>query len=231
MITPSVLKRLPERSPGDPAFHFHPKQSSIASRRARTGRSEILYAGYCGPGEEDDDIRDPDDQYGAAKAARVSSQRSRCLCRHASKPGSNALPCRRPHAYPCRSLEDHDRFSGELAAAWIRDVGLRKSRHEQICGSIGIFQPLDWPEPELAHSLNRPFWGQGFATEAATAARDWLFGHFPLPRLASFIRPDNYRSIGVAERLGAVCEGTVELRGSTVEHWVHYPAGRADRME
>jgi RimJ/RimL family protein N-acetyltransferase len=52
-----------------------------------------------------------------------------------------------------------------------------------------------------------------------------------LPRLASFIRPDNYRSIRVAERLGAVCEGTVELRGSTVEHWVQYRAGRADRME
>jgi RimJ/RimL family protein N-acetyltransferase len=38
-------------------------------------------------------------------------------------------------------------------------------------GSIGIFQPLDWPEPELAYSLDRPFWGHGFATEAAAAAR------------------------------------------------------------
>ncbi len=90
--------------------------------------------------------------------------------------------------------------------------------------SVGIFQPLDWPEPEIAYSLDRPFWQQGFATEAAKAARDWLFEHFPLPRAASFIRPDNHASKRVAERLGAVCERRFELRGSVYEYWVHYRA-------
>ena len=93
-------------------------------------------------------------------------------------------------------------------------------------GSVGIFQPLDWPEPEIAYSLDRPFWRQGFATEAAAAARDWFFGHFPYRRAASFIRPDNHASKRVAERLGAVCEGTVELRGSAYEHWVHHRVER-----
>lgn len=92
-------------------------------------------------------------------------------------------------------------------------------------GSVGVFQPLDWPEPEIAYSLDRPFWGQGFATEAAGAARDWLFEHFPLPRAASFIRPDNHASKRVAERLGAVCEGPYELRGAQYEYWVHRRAG------
>jgi hypothetical protein len=27
-------------------------------------------------------------------------------------------------------------------------------------GSVGIFEPLDWPEPELAYALDQPFWGQ-----------------------------------------------------------------------
>jgi len=71
-------------------------------------------------------------------------------------------------------------------------------------------------------SLDRPFWRQGFATEAASAARNWLFEHFPLPRVASFIRPDNHASKRVAKRLGAVYERTSEWRGSTYEHWVHY---------
>jgi RimJ/RimL family protein N-acetyltransferase len=92
-------------------------------------------------------------------------------------------------------------------------------------GSIGILEPLDWPEPEIAYSLDRPYWGQGFATEAARAARDWLFQHFPLSRAASFIRPDNHASKRVAERLGAVCERMCELRGSTYEHWVHHRTG------
>ena len=89
-------------------------------------------------------------------------------------------------------------------------------------GSVGVFEPLDWLEPEIAYSLDQPFWHQGFATEAASAARDWLFGHFPLARAASFIRPENCASIRVAERLGAVSEGTVELRGVTFQHWVHH---------
>src|ERR1700730_18948901 len=33
-------------------------------------------------------------------------------------------------------------------------------------GSVCIFHPLDWPEPEVAYSLDQPFWHQGFATEA-----------------------------------------------------------------
>jgi RimJ/RimL family protein N-acetyltransferase len=125
-------------------------------------------------------------------------------------------------------------MAGSLGHWLLRGYGMwacEKADSGNFVGSVGIFQPLDWPEPELAYSLDRPFWGQGFATEAATAARDWLFGHFPLARLASFIRPDNQASIRVAQRLGAVCEGTVELRGSTVEHWVHYRPGRADRIE
>jgi RimJ/RimL family protein N-acetyltransferase len=91
-------------------------------------------------------------------------------------------------------------------------------------GSVGIFQPLDWPEPEIAYSFDQPFWGQGYATEAAGAARDWLFAHFPLSRAVSHIRPENAASKRVAERLGAVCERVFELRGSTYELWVHHRA-------
>jgi RimJ/RimL family protein N-acetyltransferase len=92
-------------------------------------------------------------------------------------------------------------------------------------GSVGVFEPLDWPEPEIAYSLDPPFWHQGFATEAAGAARDWLFGQFPLTRAASFIRPANQASIRVAQRLDALCEGTIELRGATFEYWVHHRPG------
>jgi len=91
-------------------------------------------------------------------------------------------------------------------------------------GSVGIFHPLDWPEPEVIYSLDRPYWGQGLATEAARAARNWLFEHFPLPRAASFIRPENRASKRVVQKLGAVREGTYEWRGATYEWWVHYRA-------
>lgn len=91
----------------------------------------------------------------------------------------------------------------------------------RFVGSVGLFQPLDWPEPEIAYSLDRPFWGRGYATEAAGAARDWLFANFQCSRAASFIRPENRASIRVAGRLGATLEGTTELRGISFQHWVH----------
>jgi RimJ/RimL family protein N-acetyltransferase len=97
----------------------------------------------------------------------------------------------------------------------------------RFVGSVGIFQPLDWPEAEVAYSLDQPFWHRGYATEAAGAARDWLFGRFPVARAASYIRPENTRSIRVAEKLGAICEGIVELRGVAFQHWLHYRAGTA----
>jgi RimJ/RimL family protein N-acetyltransferase len=93
-------------------------------------------------------------------------------------------------------------------------------------GAVGIFHPLDWPEPEIIYSLDRPFWRHGFATEAAGAARDWLFENFPLPRAASFIRPENFASKRVASRLGAVYERTSESHGSNFECWAHYRARR-----
>jgi RimJ/RimL family protein N-acetyltransferase len=92
-------------------------------------------------------------------------------------------------------------------------------------GSVGIFQPLDWPEPEIAYSLDRPFWGHGYATEAVGAARDRLFAHFALTRAASFIRPENVASKRAVERLGAVCERVFQLRGVSYEHWVHHRHG------
>src|SRR4029077_2911891 len=82
-------------------------------------------------------------------------------------------------------------------------------------GAVGIFHPLDWPEPEIIYSLDRPFWRQGFAIEAARAARNWLFEHIPLARAASFIRPENFASKRVAERLAAGFAGHPEARGST----------------
>jgi RimJ/RimL family protein N-acetyltransferase len=109
--------------------------------------------------------------------------------------------------------------------AWaLRGYGMwacEKLDDDVFVGSVGIFQPLDWPEPEIAYALDQPFWRQGFATEAAKAARDWLFENFPLTRAASFIRPDNDASKRVAERLGATCERTFDLRGSAYEYWVH----------
>ena len=49
-------------------------------------------------------------------------------------------------------------------------------------------------------------WGEGYATEAALACRDWAVGELGLKRLVSVIAPDNAASIRVAEKLGETLE-------------------------
>ncbi len=88
-------------------------------------------------------------------------------------------------------------------------------------GFTGVLHPVDWPEPELSYSLARAAWGNGFATEAAAAAREWAFGGPGFTRLASFILPENSRSLRVAQKLGATRDGTVTLLGFEAEWWVH----------
>jgi RimJ/RimL family protein N-acetyltransferase len=62
-----------------------------------------------------------------------------------------------------------------------------------------------WPqfdETEVGWVLRADAWGHGFATEAGRACLDWGFRDLYVPYLTAMIRPDNDRSIHVAERLG-----------------------------
>lgn len=95
----------------------------------------------------------------------------------------------------------------------------------RFAGRVGLLHPADWPEPELAWTLVAEFWGRGLATEAARCARDWAFGCLGRHRLVSYILPQNDRSRRVAERLGAVSNGTITLRGLTPDVWEHPAPG------
>jgi RimJ/RimL family protein N-acetyltransferase len=61
-----------------------------------------------------------------------------------------------------------------------------------------------YPEPELGWLLFPGHEGNGYATEAAAALRDWAFAHTALVSLVSYVHPDNHASADVARRLGGV---------------------------
>jgi RimJ/RimL family protein N-acetyltransferase len=61
-----------------------------------------------------------------------------------------------------------------------------------------------WPqfdETEVGWVLRPQVWGRGFATEAAQACIGWGFAHLESAYFTAMIRPENDRSIKVAERL------------------------------
>jgi RimJ/RimL family protein N-acetyltransferase len=71
----------------------------------------------------------------------------------------------------------------------------------------------DHAQPELGWALAREHWGQGYATEAALAVREWAWT-FVSGSLVSVISPANVRSRRVAEKLGCTPGETVVLADS-----------------
>jgi RimJ/RimL family protein N-acetyltransferase len=72
----------------------------------------------------------------------------------------------------------------------IGDCGLE---HMKVDGELAT---------ELGYDFRSDYWNQGFATEAATALRDYAFNVLDLPRLISLIRVGNEASKRVSEKIG-----------------------------
>jgi RimJ/RimL family protein N-acetyltransferase len=75
-----------------------------------------------------------------------------------------------------------------------------------LVGRVGLINPEGWPGLEVGWTLARPFWGCGYATEAAAAALRYAFLTQPVPKIISCIDPKNKASQAVAKRLGETIE-------------------------
>ena len=81
-------------------------------------------------------------------------------------------------------------------------------------GRTGWHHPPYWPALEVGWVLARDAWGRGLAFEAASAALEHARNTLRLERLVSLVRPDNQRSIALANRLGASAGEPVQLFGA-----------------
>jgi RimJ/RimL family protein N-acetyltransferase len=75
-------------------------------------------------------------------------------------------------------------------------------------GRIGLFNPDGWPGVEVGWALAAEHQGKGYATEGGAAALGYAFDVVGAERVVSLIHPDNVASIRVAEKLGAVVDGS-----------------------
>ena len=69
-------------------------------------------------------------------------------------------------------------------------------------GRVGMINPEGWPGLEVGWTLGKPYWGQGYATEAAAASMRYAFLTQSVDRIISCIDPGNKASQAVALRLG-----------------------------
>jgi RimJ/RimL family protein N-acetyltransferase len=121
----------------------------------------------------------------------------------------------------------------ELIELWVRNgIGQFVVEHEgAFAGRVGfiVWDTRTWEtsafelagehaQIELGWAILSRCWGNGYAVEAARAARDWLGDR---GRLISLIDPANARSIRVAEKLGAHPGDTVDTPHGPAVAWVH----------
>jgi RimJ/RimL family protein N-acetyltransferase len=114
-----------------------------------------------------------------------------------------------------------DRWAKRGRGSWI--AALRDG--DFPIGRVGLLDHDGWPEPELAWFLFSGFEGQGYAHEAALAARAHANVTLGLPPLFSFIEPANLRSKALAERLGAVHERDVRFKDHDFRLYRHPAPG------
>ena len=75
-----------------------------------------------------------------------------------------------------------------------------------FAGLAGVWNPEDWPEPELGWAVFSDFEGKSIAYEASYRVRNWACEELGFQKLASTIFKGNSRSIKLASRLEAKVE-------------------------
>jgi RimJ/RimL family protein N-acetyltransferase len=106
---------------------------------------------------------------------------------------------------------NRDRYAGHGHGLW----GLILKASGELIGDCGLTRQEVEDETflEIGYHVRRDLWGQGLASEAARACRDYGFAILKAERLISLIRPENTPSRRVAEKNGMTLWKTVLWKG------------------
>ncbi|RPH94907.1 MAG: N-acetyltransferase [Lysobacterales bacterium] len=105
----------------------------------------------------------------------------------------------------------------------IRGFGFFSLEHRETgawIGRVGPWFPQGWPAPEVGWTIAPEFVGQGYATEAARAAVDHVFGSLGWPQVVHVIMEGNAPSIAVAGKIGSTLIRTQQGLPGITDHKV-----------
>jgi RimJ/RimL family protein N-acetyltransferase len=122
---------------------------------------------------------------------------AKAIARHANDRRIAENTTRIPHPYRLADAEAFiaavNKSEGELAFLITVDAA--------PIGACGLAQ-LDGPEPDIGYWLGAPYWGNGYATEAARAVIDHAFSVLDYEALQAGARCTNPASRRVLEKCG-----------------------------
>ena len=116
-------------------------------------------------------------------------------------------------------------FMGAWALQGYGTWAIEERKTGTLIGRSGFIHPEGWPGCEVGWLLARTHWGKGYAFEATAAAIGYGRIALGVGPLISLVRPDNSRSIALAERLGAVAGPAIDFLGGQTLVFRHPDAG------
>lgn len=125
------------------------------------------------------------------------------------------------------TLEKVERFISGQQVHWetrgFGNWGILPEGEKQIIGWAGLQYLAELDETEVGYLLDKPFWGKGYATEAALASLQFGFERFSLDHIIALVHPENLASRRVIEKCGMRYIDTIFIWG------VHLMRHRLDR--
>lgn len=77
----------------------------------------------------------------------------------------------------------------------------------ELCGAVGLHPDPVHPRAELGYWIGVPYWGHGYATEAARAVLDFGFRELKLQRIFAHHFQGNLASARILQKVGMKHEG------------------------
>lgn len=119
------------------------------------------------------------------------------------------------------------RAMASMAGHWqLRGYGpyaVEEKSTQTVLGAVGLWYPIEWPEPEIKWALARRHQGKGFASEAVRAVQRMARECLPDLSLISLIDRENAASIRLALAVGATFEREMAFAGGLF-HIYRHPA-------
>ena len=126
------------------------------------------------------------------------------------------------------SLEKIQRFLQHVQNHWDQrgygNWGIVPDGEREIAGWAGLEYLPELDETEVGFLLARPFWGKGYATEAALASLHFGFHKVNLDHMIALVHPENLASQRVIEKCSMTYQETIPLWGIELMRY------RLDRM-
>lgn len=141
------------------------------------------------------------------------------ICKYAGDPAIAATTLNIPHPYPAESADifiasTHDSMKNGSAYTFAITLA------NQLIGCIGLtIQPMyNWAE--LGYWLGKPFWNQGYTSEAAQRIVGFALDDLSLNKVFARCFSHNTASAKVMQKVGMTYEGT--LRQHARKDGVYY---------